>query len=101
MEAAKKVPSRSNAFTDLEEMLRSMATRIVDKPEELLILPATGTDFVHFEVRCADSDLGALLGRRGTHADAMRLLLSAAATARKVRVTLQCISLEGEGHAGR
>lgn len=102
MEAVKMKPQRhEDAVEDLEEMLRAMSCRLVDRPDEVVVLPARGTDFCAFEVRCHDDDLGALIGRRGAHAEAMRLLLSAAAMARKLRVTVQFLSLSGGGHAGR
>jgi predicted RNA-binding protein YlqC (UPF0109 family) len=88
-------------YDDLEAMLKAMATRLVDQPDDLVVLPARGPDFIHFEVRCAPKDLGALIGRAGKHAEAMRMLLSAAATIHRVRVTMQCLSNEGGGHAGR
>lgn len=105
MEAAKMTTKSRprpdvDPFDDLEEMLRSMSTRLVDQPDAVVIMQARGTDFVHFEVRCASKDLGTLLGRHGKHADAMRTLLSTAATVHGVRITVQFLATDGGGHAG-
>lgn len=105
MEAANRAQAKTPAtdidYEDLEEMLRSMSRRLVDNPDDVTVLSAKGTGFIHFEVRCEPGDLGALIGKRGVHAEAMRTLLSAAAAVRGIRVTMQCLSREGDGHAGK
>ena len=90
----RKMPAEQNAYQELEDMVRNMATMIVDLPEKVIIETARGNGFIAFEVICEDSDAGALVGKRGKHADAMRTLLMAAATARRVRVTVQFMSRE-------
>lgn len=99
--AAMKNQTKPDPFKDLEEMLIAMSSRLVDHPEELVVRPAPGDNFIAFEVRCPGSDLGTLLGRRGVLAEAMRKLLSAAATVHGVRVHVQFLALDGSGHAGR
>jgi predicted RNA-binding protein YlqC (UPF0109 family) len=93
--------TEQDAYKELEDMLRHMATMIVDKPEEIVIEAAIGNSFVAYEVICEDSDGGALVGKRGKHADAMRTLLMAAATARGVRVTVQFMSRDQDAIAPR
>ncbi len=88
-------------YIELETILMTMSRGLVDKPDEVTIFPAKGEGFVHFEVRCDDRDLGALIGKRGAHATSMRSILSASAAVRNIRVTVQFISREGDGHAGR
>ena len=96
-----KMASEQEIYADLESMVRNMATMIVDKPEEVVIEAAKGNGFVAFEVICDDRDAGALVGKRGKHADSMRTLLMAAATARGVRVTVQFMSREQDAIAPR
>jgi len=80
---------------ELQKMLETMAKGIVDEPEEIVILPASGEGFVHFEVRCDNKDAGTLIGTRGKHAEAMRTLMMAAGAVRKIRVTLQILGRDG------
>jgi hypothetical protein len=83
---------------ELESMLYAIARGIVDHPDEVVIFPASGHGFVHFELRCDNSDVGTLVGRRGMHADAIRTLMMAAGAVRKMRVTLQILSRDGDDH---
>ena len=88
----RKTSRQQAAYEELEDMVRHMATMIVDRPNEIVIETAKGNGFIAFEVCCDETDAGALVGKRGKHADAMRTLLMAAATARGVRVTVQFMS---------
>lgn len=84
-------------------MLAAIARGMVDRPDEVVIFPAPGEGFVHFEVRCDNDDVGTLVGRRGAHVDAIRTLMMIAGAARKCRVTLQILSRDGDDNfaAGR
>lgn len=78
---------------ELQGMLAPMAGALVDHPEDVVIHRAVSpSGFIAFEVTCRESDAGTLVGRRGSLADAMRMLLTSAAAARKVRVTVQFMS---------
>lgn len=79
-------------------MLSAITKGIVDHPEEIVIFPAAGDGFVHFEVRTDNRDVGTLVGRRGAHADAIRTLMMAAGAVRGYRVTLQVLSRDGDDH---
>ena len=87
-------------FTELENILMTMSRGLVDNPDEIIISPGQGDGFIHFEVRCEDRDLGALIGKRGSHADSMRTILSASAAVRGLRVTVQFLSRDGGGSSG-
>ena len=84
--------NEKDPFVELEELLEHMAKVIVDYPEEVVVNPAIGNGFVAFEVICAPSDTGTLIGRHGKHADAIRTMLMAAGAVRKIRVTVQIVS---------
>lgn len=93
----KKPKTLDQAAGELEAMLSSMARSIVDHPDQITIHRAVNpSGFIAFEVICIESDAGTLLGRHGSHADMMRKLLLAAASARKVRVSVQFMSDQGE-----
>lgn len=87
------------ALDELREMLETMAKSIVDQPEDIVIFPAPGDGFVHFEVRCDQRDAGTLIGRRGAHAEAIRTLMMAAGAVRGLRVTLQILGRDGDQYA--
>lgn len=89
---ARKLSRHQKSYEELEDMVRHMATMIVDRPNEIVIDTAQGNGFIAFEVCCDETDAGAMVGKRGKHAEAMRTLLMAAATARGVRVTVQFMS---------
>lgn len=93
--------TNSDHVSELEKMLLVITRSLVDHPEEIVVFPAPGEGFVHFEVRTDNRDVGTLIGRRGSHADAIRLLMMAAGGVRKMRVTLQIMSRDGEDHTNR
>lgn len=76
-------------------MLSSMVKPLADHPEEIIIDVAQGTEHVAFEVVCEERDVGALVGHRGAHAKAIRLLLMRAAASRSIRVTVSIIGRDG------
>jgi len=80
-------------------MLSAITRTIVDHPDELVIFPAAGDGFVHFEVRVENSDVGTLVGRRGAHADAIRVLMMAAGAQRGIRITLQILGRDADGYS--
>ena len=82
----------TNPYDELENMVRTMATMLVDHPEDLVVRTARGEGFIAFEVVCEERDAGSLIGQRGKHAEAMRLLLMAGAAVRRIRVTVQFMS---------
>jgi len=88
------IPKKS-AIEELEEMLLAIARGIVDSPDDIVVFPAPGDGFVHFEIRCDNNDTGALIGARGKHADAIRTLMMAAGAVRRTRVTLQILGRDG------
>lgn len=88
----------SDPVKELELMLSTIARGIVDRPDDIVIFPAAGDGFVHFEVRCDNNDVGALVGKRGIYADAIRTLMQAAGAVRNTRVTLQVMSRDGDDH---
>lgn len=85
----KKHLSTENPYDELENMVTTMARMLVDNPSEVVVDAARGQGFVAYEVICGERDAGSLIGQRGKHADAMRLLLMAAGAVRRIRVTVQ------------
>ena len=98
---SEKVVTIDRPVQELESMLSTITHGIVDSPNDVVIFPAAGEGFVHFEVRCDNNDFGTLVGRRGAHADAIRMLMMTAGAVRRLRVTLQILSRDGDDLAGR
>lgn len=91
----------SNSYDELEHLVETIARSIVDKPDEILLKAARGDGFVHYEVHCHDDDAGALIGTRGKYAEAIRMLLQAAGSVRKIRVTIHIMPRDGDGLSRR
>jgi len=90
--AAAKRLTKTNPYEELENMVTTMSKMLVDYPEEVIVRTAKTESFIAFEVTCGEHDAGSLIGQRGKHAEAMRLLLMAAGAVRKIRVTVQFLS---------
>lgn len=96
MKKPAQTKSLDQIVDELESMLSTMCKSIVDHPGDVVTTRAVSpTGFVAFEVTCREDEAGSLIGQRGSHADAIRLLLVAAAAARKVRVTVSIMSAQG------
>lgn len=81
---------------DLERMVSALAKSMADNPDEVVVFPAAGDEFVHYDVRCDISDVGSLIGSRGAHASAMRALIEAAGHERNVRASLNIAARDGD-----
>jgi predicted RNA-binding protein YlqC (UPF0109 family) len=68
----------------LAEALEHLITGIVHHPEEVQIEPVDRT----FEVRVHPSDLGRVIGRGGRTVQALRTVMNALASGRRVRVDI-------------
>lgn len=97
MKKKRQPKTLEQAVDELESMLTTIAKAIVDTPSEVVIQRAgpSSTGFVAFEVTCREEEAGSLVGKRGSHAEAIRLLMMAAAAARGIRVTVQLMSAQG------
>lgn len=82
-------------------MLSAMVKPLADHPEEIILDVARGTEHIAFEVVCEEHDVGALVGHRGTHAKAIRLLLMRAAASRNIRVTVNILGRDGHALSPR
>lgn len=103
VEVARRAELKPDPYAELEIMLKTMATMIVDAPREVIVHTAINRqdNFVAYQVICNERDAGALVGKRGKYADAMRLLLMAAGMVRGVHVNVQFMSRDHHGLPAR
>ena len=73
------------------ELIKSIASSLVDKPEEVEIHEVTGDTTTGYELKVAQEDLGKIIGKQGKTAKAMRILLGAAAAKDKRRAVLEIV----------
>jgi predicted RNA-binding protein YlqC (UPF0109 family) len=73
------------------ELIKSIASSLVDKPEEVEINEVTGDTTTVYELKVAQEDLGKIIGKQGKTAKAMRILLGAAAAKDKRRAVLEIV----------
>ena len=75
----------------MTELIRYIATSLVDKPEDVDVQEFDEEGEIVIELHVAEEDLGKVIGKQGRTARAMRNVLSAAATKRKKRYALEIV----------
>ena len=76
----------------VKELIEHIVQAMVDNPEQVKIDEIVGGSTTVYELRVAKGDLGKVIGKRGSHANAIRTILTAASgTARKGRAILEII----------
>ena len=73
------------------ELIKLIASSLVDKPEEVEINEVSGDTTTVYELKVAQEDLGKIIGKQGKTAKAMRILLGAAAAMDKRRAVLEIV----------
>jgi predicted RNA-binding protein YlqC (UPF0109 family) len=63
----------------MKDFVEFIVKHLVDQPEEVKVTEVTSEHTYIYEVRVGKSDYGKVIGRKGSHAQALRWLLSAAA----------------------
>ena len=61
----------------LLDLIRAMATELVDNPAEVEVTEIPGEQNTVIELRVAQGDIGKVIGKEGRTAQAMRTILSA------------------------
>ena len=73
------------------ELIKLIASSLVDKPEEVQINEVSGDTTTVYELKVAQEDLGKIIGKQGKTEKAMRILLGAAAAKDKRRAVLEIV----------
>ena len=73
------------------ELIKLIASSLVDKPDQVEIQEVSGDSTTVYELRVAQEDLGKIIGKQGKTAKAIRVLLGAAAAKEKRRAVQEII----------
>jgi predicted RNA-binding protein YlqC (UPF0109 family) len=75
----------------MKELVEIMAKALVDNPDQVEVSEIVGRDTSVIELNVAKEDMGKIIGKKGRNAQAMRLILNAAAAKLRKRVVLEII----------
>lgn len=75
----------------LKELIEYIAKALVDHPESVDVKEIDGEQTIFLEIRVAKEDLGAVIGREGRTAKALRTLLSAATNKLKKKAVMEIL----------
>lgn len=79
------------AMKELKDLTMMIAKSLVDLPDEVAVNLVEGDQTTVIELRVAKSDLGKVIGKQGRTAQAVRVILNAAATKLKKRAFLEIV----------
>ena len=79
----------------MKEFLALVIRQLVDKPEEFSLRDASDARTVRFRVELHPADMGKIVGRGGHTVQAIRNLLSAAASRHGMRATVEIVARRG------
>lgn len=70
----------------LKELLTFLAGSLVDNPDKIVIEEKEDDRTIIFKLHVADEDMGKVIGKQGRNAQAIRLLMKAAASKENKKV---------------
>ena len=75
----------------MKDLLAFMIEGLVESREDVQIEEETSGNETRFKIRVAKEDMGRVIGKRGKTANAVRCIMSAAASRKKQRVTVEFV----------
>ncbi len=73
----------------MKDLITEIVQALVDQPDQVMVTEIEAGHTVVLELSVAKSDMGKVIGKRGRHADAIRIILSAAAGKVRKRYVLE------------
>jgi predicted RNA-binding protein YlqC (UPF0109 family) len=83
--------SAASDSAPLTELIAYLAKALVDRPEEVKVEAFDEDNTEVIELTVAREDLGKVIGKQGRTARALRAILSAASTKKRVRAALEIL----------
>ena len=77
--------------TGFSELLTTLLQTLVDTPNEVAVKFRQGDQTTVYEIRCAKSDVGKVLGKKGSMVMSLRKILQAYATKHGFRGVIEVI----------
>ena len=78
----------------MKELIEMIAKALVDNPDKVQVSQLDGEQSSIIELKVAPEDVGKIIGKQGSHAQAIRVILGAAGMKLKKRFTLELIEKE-------
>ena len=76
----------------MEKLIVILAKALVDKPEEVNVTLETQEDgTLNYQLKVASEDVGKVIGKKGRIANALRVIIKAAATKENKRARVQIL----------
>lgn len=75
----------------MKELVDFIARALVDRPDDVSVSEIHGNQTTVVELKVAKEDLGKIIGKQGRNAQAIRLILAAAAAKQKKRTILEIV----------
>lgn len=75
----------------MKELVDFIARALVDRPDDVTVSEIEGNQTTVVELKVAKEDLGKIIGKQGRNAQAIRLILAAAAAKQKKRTILEIV----------
>ena len=75
----------------MKDVLETIITTLVSKPENISINQIDGEQSVVFEIKVADDDMGKVIGKQGRLARSIRTVVKALASKEHKKVTVEFI----------
>jgi uncharacterized protein len=75
----------------VKSLLETLARELVDEPEAVSVSEWDDGDGLYLELRVAPEDRGFVIGKRGSTADALRILLDAIARRRGTNCDMEVV----------
>ncbi len=79
------------AITEMQELLRTMATALVEAPDDVTVTSRVDGGTVVLELRVAPDDMGRVIGKGGRRAQAIRSIMKAKASRENTRVAVDIV----------
>ena len=75
----------------MKDLVGYVASALVDNPDEIAIGEVVGNQATVFELKVAKEDLGKIIGKKGSTAQAIRTILNASSAKTKKRTILEIV----------